>query len=37
LLERDENIPPLADLLPEVSRIVAAQQRHLTRNDGMAA
>ena len=37
LLERDENIPPLADLLPEVGRIITAQQRHLTRKDGMAA
>jgi len=28
LLERDLNIPPLAELLPEVARIAALQQRH---------
>lgn len=29
LLERDLNIPPLAELLPEVQRIAAYQQRHV--------
>ena len=36
LLERDENIPPLADLLPELRRIRAAQQRHAEQGDGLA-
>jgi hypothetical protein len=30
LLERDFNIPPLAELVPEIERIAAAQAAHLT-------
>ncbi|MBK6658196.1 MAG: DUF692 domain-containing protein [Proteobacteria bacterium] len=37
LLERDENIPPLAELLPELRRIRAAQQRPADSGDGLAA
>lgn len=37
LLERDENIPPLAELLPELRRIRTAQQRHAEQGDGLAA
>lgn len=37
LLERDENIPPLAELLPELRRIRHAQQRHGDSGDGLAA
>lgn len=37
LLERDENIPPLDEVLPEVRRIVDAQQRHAASSDGLAA
>ncbi len=37
LLERDENIPPLAELLPELRRIHKAQQHHANSGDGLAA
>ncbi len=37
LLERDENIPPLEEVLPEVRRIVATQRRITACSDGMAA
>ena len=37
LLERDENIPPLNEVLAEVRRIVAMQQRCAARSGGMAA
>jgi uncharacterized protein (UPF0276 family) len=37
LLERDENIPPLAELLPELRRIRAAQQHRADSGDGLAA
>jgi hypothetical protein len=37
LLERDENIPPLAELLPELRRIRAAQQHPADSGDGLAA
>ena len=35
LLERDENIPPLEDVLPEVERIAGLQRRHLTAPQGL--
>ncbi len=37
LLERDENIPPLEELLPELRRIVALQQQYTARSGGRAA
>jgi len=37
LLERDENIPPLASVLPEVQQIAAMQLRMAAGRDGLAA
>jgi len=37
LLERDENIPPLDEVLPEVRRIRAIQAQHAASSGGLAA
>ena len=37
LLERDENIPPLTSVLPEVQQITAMQLRMAANSDGLAA